>query len=424
MSRNIKQLFSLIVKKLQYSCLSQYCHITHNRLKRRIRKTGKANICFIVSSLPMWRLQDLYRLLSDDPRYNVSLLLVPFLTYTQDQSEKSIQELRVFFDKNNCRYQLYDADTLPSKWKKDKPDIIFYQQMYRTIYPDPIRIDSNLSRLICYLPYGLITLKGEWIYNTKYTNTAWKLFYPTKMHADFARNNSFNSAKNVVVVGDPNADKFFRSSYSFPWKKQANNNMKRVIWAPHFSILNSGPLHRASFLWMADIMLEIAKKYEGSIQFTLKPHPRLVSALYSHPDWGKEKTDLYFEQWANRPNCQIETGEYIDLFMTSDAMIHDCGSFTAEYLYTCKPVLFASNSIQSVYYTLDNFGTKCMDLHYKGESQNDIISFLDTVVLGGDDPLLKSRQAFLKEDIYNETSKDVGKNIYNYLTKELFGTDN
>lgn len=423
MSVKIKRLFSLVLRKLHFSLLSQYCHFSHDRLKRRIRKAEKANICFIISSLPMWRLQDLYQLLLNDSRFNVSILLAPFITYTEDEREKSIRELKEFFDANNCHYQIFNPETLPSEWKKGKPDIIFYQQMYRRIYPDPLEIDSNLSRLICYLPYGLITVKGEWVYNTKYTNASWKLFYPTEMHAEFARNNSFNSAKNVIVVGDPNAKRFLTGVHHSPWKAQDNKSIKRVIWAPHFSILNTGHLHRASFLWMADFMLELVRKYEGTIQFALKPHPRLVSTLYSHPDWGKEKTDNYLEQWANGANSQIETGEYIDLFMTSDAMIHDCGSFTAEYLYTRKPVLFASDNIPGAYYSLDHFGEKCMDLHYKGEGEKDIISFLDNVVLGGEDSLLEARQSFFQEVLYNETYKDVGKNVYRHLAKELFGSE-
>ena len=45
-------------------------------------------------------------------------------------------------------------------------------------------------------------------------------------------------------------------------------------------------------------------------------------------------------EWESLSNAQLETGKYVDLFMTSDAMIHDCGSFTIEYHYTLKPVMY------------------------------------------------------------------------------------
>ena len=368
----------------------------------------------------MWRLQDLYSLLLRDPHYNVTILLYPFLTYATNQREKCIKELKDYFDANNCSYQIYDKEAFKPQWRKNRPDIIFYPQMYRTIFPKPLNIDSNLDRLICYLPYSLMTVKGEWVYNTKYTNLAWKLFYPTTIHADHARHNSFNKGRNVIVVGEPNATKYLQQGYSYQWKPQSNNSIKRVIWAPHFSILEKVYLHRGGFLWLADIMCDIVKLYEGRIQFVLKPHPSLISSFYAHQDWGKERTDRYFNQWSDGKNTQVETGEYIDLFMTSDAMIHDCGSFTAEYLFTNKPVLFTSKDINNVYSTLDPFGVKCLDLHYKGSSKEDLIAFLDNVVIDGEDPLSDSRRLFYEDILLRETAGDVGNNIYQALNKELF----
>ena len=223
-----------------------------------------------------------------------------------------------------------------------------------------------------------------------------------------------------MVVGEPNAKKYLLSSYSYPWKSQKNEIVKRVIWSPHFSIIETGLLHRACFIWMAEPMKEIAKKYEGQIQFVLKPHPFLISSLYAHPNWGKERTDQYFDWWRENPNTQVETGAFIDLFMTSDALIHDCGSFTAEYLYTKKPVLFAAKDFSGIYTGLNYFGTRCLDLHYKAQSLEDVLSFLDNVVLGGNDSLNDSRQRFYQDILVNETAGDVGQNIYNDITQELF----
>ena len=395
----------------------------HALLLNKVRQSGRASICFLVSSLPMWRLQDFYELLAKDSRFSLQIILLPFQTYAPKERDRCMRELKQFFDKRNCPYEMFDSPSIQNQWKERRPDIIFYQQLYSTIYPEPFEIDLNLDKLICFIPYSLMTCRGDWVYNTKHTNVAWKLFYPTRMHLDFARRHSFNRAGNVSVVGEPNAVKYLSSAYAFPWKPQSEGRPKRVIWAPHFSISETGYLHRASFLWMAELMKEIVRQYEGRIQFVLKPHPRLVSSLYSHPDWGEEKTNRYFDWWNSAPNAQVETGQYIDLFMTSDAMIHDCGSFTAEYLYTNKPVLFVSNDFKGAYSSLDYFGTKCMDLHYKGGSEEDVFSFLDKVVLGEDDPLAAERRRFYDDILVNEASREVGKNIYQIMTQELFSTD-
>ena len=424
MSGRIKQSIIRLLRRAYYLSLSIFYYKAHTRIKKRIKRTGKANVCFVVSSLPMWRLQDLYDLLTKDSHYNTYLLLVPFLTFAEAQREVSLKELIEYFNTRDCPYQIFDPVTAQSPWEGKRPDIIFYQQMYSTIYPEPIKVDNNLDKLICYIPYALRTCRGDVFYNSKYTNIIWKLFYPSQIHADYARTHSFNKAKNVVVVGEPNANKYLRSTYSYAWKPQDNAKVKKVIWAPHYSILGSGYLHRTGFLWLAELMNEIVLQYEGKIQFVLKPHPRLKTSLYSHPDWGKEKTDLFFEQWDKGNNTQVETGEFIDLFMTSDAMIHDSGSFTAEYLYTKNPVLFTSKEIQSVYDSLDSFGTKCLDLHYKGNSKEDIISFLERIVIEGEDPLLEKREQFYKTVLLRETTGDVGYNIYRKLNEELFNIQN
>lgn len=416
----IKKSIIYFIRSLYHLGLSIIYYPCHAIVKRKITKKRKANVCFIVSSLPMWRIQDLYDLLSEDPCFNTSILIAPFVNVDEAQRMESLHDLEEFFKSKKIDYQVYDPTSFHSFWKVTKPDIIFYQQLYSDIYPDLLSIDRHLDKLICYIPYGLITIKAEWIYNTRYTNLAWKLFFPTKMHFNYAREHSFNKAKNVVVVGEPNAKRYLEAQTLYPWKAQPGGTVKRVIWAPHYSI-TGGYLHRSSFLWLAETMKDVAKQYENVIQFVFKPHPRLKSELYTHPDWGKEKTDLYFESWDEGANTQVETGEYIDLFMTSDAMIHDCGSFTAEYLYTKKPVLFVSYDINSVYSNLDYFGSECLRCHYIGSSKDDLMLFLNERVLRGNDPMKNERLKFYDEVLINETSGDVGKNIYRVLSDELFG---
>jgi hypothetical protein len=60
--------------------------------------------------------------------------------------------------------------------------------------------------------------------------------------------------------------------------------------------------------------------------------------LEQDPNWGSEKTTAYYDKWDNLDNGQFKSGDYVDL-LTSDALIHDCGSFMAEYLVVGKPAL-------------------------------------------------------------------------------------
>ena len=143
-------------------------------------------------------------------------------------------------------------------------------------------------------------------------------------------------------------------------------------------------------------MLETARKYKDKVQFVFKPHPMLKDKLYKNESWGPEKTDAYYDAWNTMPNTRLADGNYVDLFITSDAMIHDCSAFTAEYLYVNKPVMYVTEKerIES----FNSFANECFQVHYHGSSIRDIETFIDNVI-NGKDPLLKERTALVKEKL-------------------------
>ncbi|MBQ0069648.1 MAG: CDP-glycerol glycerophosphotransferase family protein, partial [Bacteroidales bacterium] len=184
-------------------------------------------------------------------------------------------------------------------------------------------------------------------------------------------------------------------------------------------VVQFGLVPRSNFLWMAETMLELASKYQDKIQLAFKPHPRLLTELYKHPDWGKEKTDAYYAQWESRPNTQLETGGFIDLFMTSDAMIHDSGSFAVEYHYSRKPVMFVSRDLNSILDTQSEFGKLAYDMHYIGKTTDDIDSFVTHVVMEGNDSLKEKRDKFYNDYLLPPNGKTVAENTIEDLLKSL-----
>ena len=117
------------------------------------------------------------------------------------------------------------------------------------------------------------------------------------------------------------------------------------------------------------------------------------------------------------PNTQLEEGYYIDLFLTSDAMIHDCASFTGEYLFSKHPVLFVIRDQQQVESHWNPFGRKCYDLHYHAQGIEDIEAFINDTVISGLDPLRHEREDFFSQYLFNGTIPS--ENIYNYLNENL-----
>ena len=385
---------------------------------RRIRKDRKAKVVFVVSSLSMWKSLDLFYLLSKDEHFEPLLVLCPYAEYDEAQKLESLKELVSFCTKHNISYiNIYEV-TNPGLYFRNEiaPDIIFYPQQYLSLYRNGIDSEFYDDRLLSFIPYGFNTFEQGWAFRQRFNNIAWRLYYSTKADLKCAKKFSLNKGKNVRIVGNPSAGAFIKTHYPNPWKRIQR---KRIIWSPHYSIKEGGFTHRSSFLDLHHFMLELAIRYVEQIQIAFKPHPRLLTELYNHPDWGKEKADAYYRQWAEMPNTQLETGEYIDLFMNSDAMIHDCGSFTAEYLYTQRPVMFYTHDRKAVEKQLNELGMAALDAHYIGESADDIESFIKDVVIGENDPKVSARKAVYDKYLLPPYGRSTAENIYHDLLSSL-----
>lgn len=382
-----------------------------------LKRKKVINVVFIASTLSMWRYQRIYELLAEHPRFNASIVIIPFASYSQELQQEDIAMLKSYFDALGISYRVV-GETVNDIRKELAPDVIFYPQPYNEIFSQQYNYNNFIDKLLCYSPYAFWMSKGFWSYNFPMHNYAWKLFYSTELHRKDAQAEAYNKGRNVEVVGYTNADNFLADSHCDVWKPQKVRK-KKIIWAPHYTIFSGELVEQSNFLWMAELMLELAKKYEDTLQFAFKPHPRLKSELYNHPDWGKQKTDAYYETWATQSNSQLETGGFIDLFMTSDAMIHDSGSFCVEYHYTKNPVMYVAKNFEEQVSVKGEFGQLAMSLHYVGKCKEDIIDFIENAVLKGEDPMKERRHDFYNKYLLPPNGKTAAENILDVLVKSL-----
>ena len=370
---------------------------------------------FVAMSLSMWRYQDLYEAMSRHPRFKSSIVILPGRQYTKDQQLSEKKKLISYFTEKGCQFVLDDDSNRENIIKELHPDILFYPQPYLECFDKKYEHIAFRNSLLCYYPYAFWMSKGAWSYDQPLHNYAWKLFYPTELHRKDAQAFALNRGRNVEVVGYPNADHFLRGGFDDVWKPQ-NRTKKRVIWAPHFTI-KPGYVSQSNFLWMADFMLSVAKKYSDKIQFVFKPHPLLFSELCKHAKWGEEKTKQYYDEWQSGENTQLESGTFIDLFMTSDAMIHDSGSFCVEYHYSGNPVMYVARNFEEQVAEKGEFGQLAMRQHYVGKDEEDIIRFIEKTVLHGDDPKKDARKRFLEQYLTPPHGKTVTENTMDILLK-------
>lgn len=389
-------------------------------LVQTLKHKDQINVVFFAMSLSMWRHQHLYESLRKHTKFNPTIVILPSCSYTEEQQKKDVLALREYFEARNISYVLgLEEDGGFYDVKRNlSPDILFYPQPYSGYYIEELSYNKFYDRLLCYTPYAFWTSKEQWSYAQMLHKMSWKLFYSTELHRKDAIVYSPVKDRNVEVVGYPNADDFLNSNYSDIWKQQ-NIKKKRIIWASHFTIVSGGYLNQSNFLWMADFMLELARKYADQIQFVFKPHPRLYTELCKHPDWGEEKAKEYYNLWEVMDNTQVETGEFVDLFMTSDAMIHDCGSFAVEYHYSENPVMYVARNFEEQVEDKNDFGKIAMNLHYVGKDEQDIIDFIESVVLNENDPMKPQRHQFKQDYLLPPNGKTVAENIMDVFLREL-----
>ena len=394
----------------------------HRRQVEQLRREKRpVRVVFIAIDVAYWRYQHVYELMANDGRFLPTIVLSPCLGH--ERPEQDMARLRAYFDARGISYIDYDFNSEPYDVRgRLNPDIVFFPQPYEHLLCPEHDCLNFYDRLTCYMPYGFWTSTGKGSYNLHFHNRAWRLYYSTPLHLKEAQRVADNHGRNVRVVGYANANDFLSGEYHSPWRILPDGHRrKRIVWAPHFSITSksSNQPTRAGFLWMADLMVSLAQAYHDQIQIAFKPHPSLLSQLYQHPDWGPERTDSYYARWQAMENTQLERGEYINLFMTSDAMIHDSGSFVVEYLYTKQPVMFVSKDLQPILDTQSEFGREAYRQSYIGSTEDDIRRFIDEVVLGGNDPMLPQRQQFFNDYLLPPNGKSVAQSILDDIADTL-----
>ena len=403
--------------------------IKHRSYAKKINELQKVNrpirVCFLALDASVWKYNSLYRLMESDSVFEPIVLVCPIVNAGR---EIMLHKMSICYkDFKNRGYNVlksYDEATdtyIPLT--SISPDIIFYTNPYRGLIEDRYYINHINGPLTCYLNYGFGMVPYKWAYCTPLHQLVWTYFCETHYHQSKVLNFSKPLSPNIYVSGYPMYDEFIDNNKDICniWKLH-DRSLKRVIWAPHHSIFDivendeDVEVKWSTFLLYSDKMVQLAQKYANKVQFVFKPHPVLKQNLYKHKDWGKAKTDAYYNLWESMPNTTLSEANYVDLFSTSDAIIHDCGSFTVEYLYTRKPCMWLST-----YADIDRFnhvGIDAFNCYYKGLSISDVENFILRVI-AEEDPMYETRETFVNRYLRPFNNLTVGQNIVAYLKGQL-----
>lgn len=391
------------LRKLFPFVLDIYCSFYTPYKVWNIRRKRKIKVLFVLQNLGAWKSEALYVAMLNHERFMPILLVIRSENEYDDR-----KQIKKYLEEKGYQYIVVD-ETLGFR-NVVHPDIIFYQKTYEYDIHPQCFYGRNLYALFCYVNYAFHSVDEKWAHNTRLLNIAWQVYFENEQAMQMPRLLMRNKCKNGIVTGLPMTDEYLVSSGDScnPWKHQEHPK-KKIIWAPHHSIDPGNWILYSTFLEYADFMFLMAEKYRDKVQFAFKPHPLLRRKLDLL--WGEQRTSEYYQKWAIMSNTQLEEGKYVDLFKTSDAMIHDCGSFTIEYHYTHNPVMYiVRGEEQNHVADLNAFAKQAFYLHYLAKCKNDVEQFILDVI-DGIDSKKEERIKFYRESLRPPFGRMASENI-------------
>lgn len=382
----------------------KYNYIQKELLKKQNSLKGKKKLSvgFYVVYDSSWGARPLYEKMQEDSAFSTKIVVCPdvargeknekqvlFNVYKRLSEKYGSENVLISYDDKNNKYidysDLFDVINLSNPY--DEMTAEYYQVKYL----------NSRNKLCFYNSYGY---QGKLRYDIDLMksdtfNLFWRLFVDNQATKDLAQKEQYIKGKNVIVSGCCKMDDFHITAEP----KDSNSQfVKTIILAPHHTVDESN-LNLSNFLIYADFFKELPAKYP-QIKFIFRPHPLLFTKLRRTDLWGEQKVEEYIEQITTNKNVIYSTeGEYFDVFNESDALIDDCGSFLAEYFYTGKPQCYMLRSEDQFETEYLDFGKKFFNYVYKAFSKDDIIHFIDDVVLNNNDPLQEPRLYFAKKEV-------------------------
>lgn len=393
-------------KKLFYKVKSKIIVIDEEKL----HDLSKINIGFITYSPSMWTMDSLYNKFLSNDNYNVELIVARFNMPSNEAIDSTFEQAKVYF-KNELHYNFITPND--DKFDIDKYDILFYCTPFD--FCDEIVNARNIKQrtLICYSCYSYMLAEKIDKLDLPIYMIAWKLFCDSKYYKKLLEKKSRIYSNNAYYCGFAKMDAFYQK------KPECLNSKKMIIVAPHHSLTDDRTKF-STFDVNYRYLISLVDKYKEFTDWVLKPHPLLKAQSVKAGLFENEnKYDEYIKEWNSRENAQvIENGEYVELFLKSDAMITDSVSFIAEYQFTGKPLLLLQSGRQKY----NEFGEKIENIVYKcsGDDFKSIEEFVN-MVINGQDPQKKIRANFFEQelDYYKENGKIATEFMYTEIDKYI-----
>lgn len=389
-----------VKRRISYFSFWKLQHDYKKKMKRiniSAAAEGKIKVAFILVFNSVFPTRPVFEAMLKHPRFD------PYIVVAPNVSRGHRYQMQVYTEAVTALTEQYPGRVIEGYCEKydeyyelkDEFKLIFFCNPYPKLVHHFHGLDYFLDKdvLTVYANYGFAAL-SFWneVLTSEFYNKVWLACIETATNLSHLKKHQQISGINGEVTGYLKMDKM---ASIVPEVRER----KRIIISPHHTVWGWSTLNIGNFLKYSQLFLELPKRYP-QIDFVFRPHPLLFSNLIAHKIWTQEQIDGYVAALEQNENAVYDhSGDYFDQFVNSDAMIHDCGSFIGEYLYTEKPCCYMLKSEEQTREGLVPLGQKCMENYYKAFAEEDIISFIENVVLKGNDPMKQQREQFVRTEL-------------------------
>ncbi len=378
------------------------CRKLCRRIGNRSAKGGKIKALFLVFNATFFPSKPLYMAMLKDRLFDPYIAVIPDRRWGVDEILPGMDRCyEALLEENISAQRIIRAekDEL-DRWSDVciGMDIVCYNSPYNlSFYRYLPRYAVGRAFLPIMVNYGFYRSKYDdkllAMNNYEYL---WKAFFECEETLAQYRRNSTIEGVNGDLVGYIKMDPLS----TVPCEE---HERKRILVALHHSVEggNNKDLELGNMLRYSDYFLNLPGRYP-EIDFVYRPHPHLFQLLTERKIWSEEKVEQYIAALKSKPNVIWSNGQdYFKEFAESDGCIQDCGSFLVEYFYTGKPCCYMLKDPGDIEGKFVELGKKCLEQCYISYDTDAIDSFIENVIIAGNDEKAEGRAALAKEIMVN-----------------------
>lgn len=369
------------LRMFKYPSIIRRTYKHYEKVVEQIRNRGNKPLRFAAyvlydSTFGGYGLMDL--MLSDLQHYSPKIVICPDVARGETHLKEQYKRTKAFFvEKYGAEYVIDGYNEITGQFidNSGQFDVIYCANPYDSMVNEVhgVQYLSTKNVLPIYINYGYTISK--WHYVSVETNIEMSLFYKYYVDSTYTQKQikkyQLAKGKNTVLVGYAKLD-------SLIVKHKNKITRLKVLISPHHTIDNQAKtLYLSNFLIYYNLIIELPDLFPD-IDFVFRPHPLLFINLINQHKWSKEMVEKYKSKLSEKNIQYSYGGDYLHLFNECDAIIHDCGSFMVEWLYTGKPCCYVVRG-EHVRKQLDLLGNKALDYHTLAYNRNDIISFINNL---------------------------------------------